>query len=1151
MMKKVVYIFLFFFSLYSESFIKSVEFPKSLLYLEEKEGFLIPNFFDYPLLSEPGSPLLPNVPIYLLLPNKAINYEIKIIDYDYEIINLDKKIYPAQLPRPISEKKEIPFVPINEKVYNSEIYPQEIFKKLPLGIKSNFKIAPLILYPLQYLPKENKLKFYKKITLEITCETDEKEELFLTPSQYQTFLPEIEYLIFNKEDIKRFSPNIKSIQNEIDYLIITTDALIPYFNPFINWQKKKGLKVDIKSTAYIQNNYPGRDLQEKIRNFVIDNFNNRGLKYLLLAGDNAQVPARRCRVVVSGTTGDIPCDLYYGDLQWSWDGNGNNLFGEMGSDTVDLFADIYVGRVSCENSNEVNTFINKTLTYEKNPPTDYLNKVLLPSVMLWSNYPYHGRIVNESIANITPSFFTDVPLIDPSSYQMFDSLNRGYHYCHPAAHGDENGLYYENGTPIYSVSQASNQTNGNRLTIMNSIACYSGNFEYEDCLAEALMKNSNGGCVAVIMNSRYGWGTPPSMGPSEKLDVRFYDFLLLRDSIEIGKAHSRSKDYYQAIAQSDAVYRWCVYELNLFGNPSLPLWTNTPRNFLVQRPDTIRTGSQTLRIIVNSQGQPVSQAKVSVYKENEVFAYGFTNSSGICDLIINPITPGYLYLTVTKYNYLPKEESIVVILGTSQPHIVIHNIFIDDANQRNPNNQLDPGETVNIYIKVKNIGTANATNLSGLLRTQSNYLIILDSLSNYGNLAPNDTAVGDFYRIFALSQTPPGTVANFEIILNANEGNWRYNFDLQIGRPPQPRYVALNHDTGYCLLTVTALGSVGYTEPPSSDIGYGFRYPKNSPTSSLYYGSLMIGNSDNYVVDRFYGRPATSYNTDFRLVDSIEILPSPSGEQIYYCSFNDGNHPTPKGLKVYQKTIQTSLSGYNKFVIYLLTIKNEGSQPINNLYFGVIGDFDINPSSPTSDIAGSDTIRKYIYMRNANNENPTCGFKLLSSSPLANLFCVDHDRYVYPDTSLSEGSKFRMLNGTLRQWQSNRTYDWSILLSTGPYNLGVNEETRIAFAVVGGQSQQEFITNCDSAQSYYDNLLVVEEKTKEKILKEDYCHFIITKETKLKLKEKVVASLYDAFGRLIKVFNNEKEIELPKKNTGIYFLKIKNTNKSYRIVILK
>ncbi len=1160
-MKKTIYfLFIIFFSLNAHSFIKSIEFSKSSLILEEKDGFVIPQLQDYPLLNEPGYPLLPNVPVYILLPNGAVNYNIRIVDYEYEIIDLPKRIYPAQEPKPISSKRNYPFVGPKEEIYQSTIYPEEIFIKMPIGIKSNFKIAPIILYPIQYLPKENKIRFYKKITFEINSVLNFKEKLSLTPSQYQTFVSDIEYLILNKEDIETFSPAIKSLQNEVDYVIITTDALASYFTPFITYQKKKGFRIEIKTTSYINGNYPGRDLQEKIRNFIIDYFNNRGLKYVLLAGDNAQIPARRARAVVGNTTGNIPCDLYYADLQWSWDGNRNNIFGEMGSDTVDLFHDVYIGRISCENSSEINTFINKTLTYEKNPPTDYLKKVLLPSVMLWSQYPYHGRIVNESIANITPSGFFDAQLIDPSSYQMFDSINRGYHYCHPAAHGDDVGLYHESGIPIYTTSQANSQTNSTRLTIMNSIACYPGNFEYSDCLAEVLMNNSNGGCVGVIMNSRYGWGTPPIMGPSEKLSVRFYDFLFLRDSIEIGKAHSRSKDYYQASAQANNVYRWCVYELNLFGNPSLPLWTDIPINLTIQKPDTIQTGSQTLRIIVRSQGQPIGNAKVGVYKENEVLTSGYTNNQGILDILINPITPGYLYVMAYKKNYYPKEESIYVITGTPRPHIIIQNIIVNDSGQANPNGRLDPGETAKVYIRVKNVGTAQATNLIGRLRTQSNYIILLDTISNYGNLSPNDSNIGDFYKIYALSTTPPGTFVNFEIFLQANEGNWQYNFDLQIGRLPQPRYVYLNHDTGYCLLTVTALGGVGYLTPPSFDQGSGFKYPKTSSVSALYYGSLMMGNSDNYVVDRFYGRPATNINTDFRLRDSIEILTSPLGDQVYYCSFDDGAHQTPKGIRIYQTTIQNRNIGYDDFIIYLLDIKNEGSQQVNNLYFGIIGDFDVNPSSPTSDIARSDTIKKLIYMRNSQNQDPTVGFKLLSNSPLANLFCVDHARYVYPDTSLSEGTKFRILNGTLRQWQSNRTYDWSICLSVGPFNLAPNQQERVAFAIVGGHSENAFIINADSAQSYYNYLSEICERETKKSIKLNST-FLIKKSDKIiihsQVKEKATITLYDLTGREIRRFikeDNKNKFEIPIKEfkNGIYFLKIKGEKEeNYRIVILK
>ncbi len=45
------------------------------------------------------------------------------------------------------------------------------------------------------------------------------------------------------------------------------------------------------------------------------------------------------------TTDYIPSDLYFADLQWSYDGNRNNVFGEysFNGDTVDLYYDVYLG----------------------------------------------------------------------------------------------------------------------------------------------------------------------------------------------------------------------------------------------------------------------------------------------------------------------------------------------------------------------------------------------------------------------------------------------------------------------------------------------------------------------------------------------------------------------------------------------------------------------------------------------------------------------------------------------------------------------------------------------------------------------------------------------------------------------------------------
>jgi len=158
---------------------------------------------------------------------------------------------------------------------------------------------------------------------------------------------------------------------------------------------KKGIVSTIKTVSWIIQNYPGCDTQEKIRHFIQDAYLKWGTEYVLIGGDVNIVPVR----VNSGqTTEDIPIitDLYYSaiyPISNNWNANGNNKFGEIypmhligttwyEADESDYTADIWVGRAPVHNGGEVNLFINKIFTYERNslapniPGLSYLMKML-------------------------------------------------------------------------------------------------------------------------------------------------------------------------------------------------------------------------------------------------------------------------------------------------------------------------------------------------------------------------------------------------------------------------------------------------------------------------------------------------------------------------------------------------------------------------------------------------------------------------------------------------------------------------------------------------------------------------------------------------------------------------------------------------------
>ncbi|MCX6841413.1 MAG: C25 family cysteine peptidase [candidate division WOR-3 bacterium] len=1036
----------------------------------EADGYDVPDLRGYVSTSAPGEPIIPQAIVTFVVPSNATVTNVEVVNSEKTELPGTYDIYPTQTPRPLSVTTQPEFVGPDPAVYGSSAeYPGKLVEFGYTGTKTGYRLCGVSAYPLQYSPATGKATLYTSLTLKVTYQENSYAATPMTRTQIDVAAAELRSFVANVSGISKFAPALRQTDpTDAEYVIITSDDYISTLQPLADWLSRKGFTTVFKTVSWIMSTYPGYDAQETIRNFVIDYYANHGTMWVLLAGAHSVIPARRGRSVVNSEAGNIPADLYYADLQWSWDGNGNHIYGEAGGDTVDFYADVYVGRAPINSVANAQTLVNKVFGYEKAPNTDYIKKAYLPWVNLFSGYT--GKVVSDTIAGITPSDWTDTEVSAPSPSAFQSAINTGYGVCHGAAHGDDYGFYTDQGIAIYTTSEAAAQTNGmDKLVIMNSMACISGNFERQNCLSVTLQNNANGGSVANMLNSRYGWGTPPSMGPSERLCVRFYDFFIQKDSWLLGVAHARGKDVYASLPQTQEVWRWCFYDYNLMGEPAMPVWSDVPGTLAIAVPDSVPTGTSSLHVNVASGGNPVSGAWVGLYKSGDICTRAKTNSSGNVDITIAPSTPGWLYVTAYAQDKLAVTDSVRVYTGTPMPYIDLQGYYVDDGG----NHQLDPGETVDLYVTLRNIGSEQATDVQGLLSEGSTYITVPDSNSAYGTMSAGDTSRGDRYQLTAAGNTPPGSQIQFTCHVTSDQGSWDPTFTLYVGVPPTPGAVVMTHDTGYCRLAVTALGSIGYDAPPSLDAGIGFCYPKAAATE-LYYSSLALGNGASYLVDRYYGNPATNYNTDFHIEDSLwAIFPPGSGDEHFRCVINDGGHAAPKSITVAQNSFMTAASGYDDFAVLVYDIHNGGAGAADGLYAGVFADFDIG-SDPATNQAAADTVRRTMSMRQASGDNPTVGVKILDPVSFANLSAVDHNLYVYPqDTAMTDDMKYRFLNGTIVQRNSNRDYDWSICASVGPFDLAAGETYKCAFAFVGGISAANFAENADSAQSWYDNLLGV------------------------------------------------------------------------------
>jgi hypothetical protein len=144
-------------------------------------------------------------------------------------------------------------------------------------------------------------------------------------------------------------------------------------------------------------------------------------------------------------------------------------------------------------------------------------------------------------------------------------------------HGSSTSYYinYQKdiGTVTWYTSDVSTLTN-TFWPWTTSVACITGNIEYNDCLAEAYVKDPNNGAIAAIYNDNYGWfmSNDACALSGEYCEMEFR--ACWSDGYEkLGDMLNQALSYMIPSAQSDPYYRWCFYERNLVGDPESPCLT--------------------------------------------------------------------------------------------------------------------------------------------------------------------------------------------------------------------------------------------------------------------------------------------------------------------------------------------------------------------------------------------------------------------------------------------------------------------------------------------------------------------------------------------------------------------------------------------------
>ncbi len=386
-----------------------------------------------------GEPEIPVVQKKYLLPLDASGISVQITDTRTQALSGAYNIYPEQPPIPLNGGESPDWVEPKTEIYQSdEPYPGKIIEIGREASTMGYKIVTVNLYPLSYIPLPQTLQLYTSIEFELQYTTG--SENVIRPEKISSYRNAIvtdfiKSTVSNPENTDSFLGGAKEIvEYDItspplnlnpmpfangsvpDYIIITSaEYNIAELQDFAFWKTKKGISTVIVTLEQINLEYTGVDQAEKIFYYLKDVFNNWGSLFVLLGGDTDIIPAR---YAYDDTHINLwrPCELYFSDVDkasnpdYNWNANGNAQFGENG-DHIDGSPDHFVGRAVFDNPDELNTFINKTMAYEKAdvPGLDYFNNLLFMTGYLRLNDPDNPDIITCESMFFHNNQFTGIP----------------------------------------------------------------------------------------------------------------------------------------------------------------------------------------------------------------------------------------------------------------------------------------------------------------------------------------------------------------------------------------------------------------------------------------------------------------------------------------------------------------------------------------------------------------------------------------------------------------------------------------------------------------------------------------------------------------------------------------------------------------------
>ena len=738
-------------------------------------------------LTKPGMPHLPSLPVSLVLP--AGEKAVSVVVETGEPVELDGEynLYPCQTPVPISQSNTAKFTEPNAEVSSSsQAYPAELYEGLTTQYYRGYSIALVNVYPVQYIPSEQRLVYYPDMRVSIETASDPEasrafDKFYRGDDQTQDYVAS---MVQNEHSVRQYPMQHRNRTQNHLLLIITDEDFVDNFDPLVELKTAQGFNPLVTTVDEIYSSTEGVDNGDKIRNYIILCYEEYSTSYVLLGGDVNIIPDRGFYVQAGSTTDNaIPSDLYYSALDRNGVGNGPDwnadsdyYWGEI--DEADFLPEVAVGRISAENNSEFDAAINKQVMYQLDPVVDELENALMVGEELNNNPATYGGTYKDQIIQggsydgyttegISDNFDVDT-LYERDGYWSREDLrsvmNSGLNLLNHLGHSDTDYNMKFSNHNVTDNELTANGENHNFFQIYSQ-GCYSASFDYNDSIAEKFTTIDNG-CAVYVGNSRYGWYSPGGTNASSQyLDRQFYDAMFDEGIHRVSDMNNDSKIDGVNQCENDPWFRWSYYEVNVFGDPTLELWTAEAQQLNASYPSAIPISSTQFDV---ETGVPGAMIGVTLNGEHMDMRIADDNGEATINFGQPLMNTGTIDITISAHDYLIHQGQIPIV-ASDTPFIILDGFTVEAGDD----DVIEFGEEVSVSVTLLNMGQQPASDATMSLSYMGQHISLTDNTEDVGNLgAGEDITLEDAFTFTVSENVPNNFEFNLSGLVSSGSDNW-------------------------------------------------------------------------------------------------------------------------------------------------------------------------------------------------------------------------------------------------------------------------------------------------------------------------------------------------------------------------------------------